>query len=77
MELNDFIEHFISVFDEVPTTPITGDTDFKNEIEEWDSLMAMGVISKVDDEYGVALKAEDLRSCTTIRNLFELVKSRR
>lgn len=77
MELNDFITHFVEQFDETPSVTITGDTDFKNELPEWDSLTAMSVIAMIIDEYDVSLKGEELKNCTTINDIFELVKSKK
>jgi acyl carrier protein len=77
MELNDFITYFINIFDEVPSITITGDTNFKDEIEEWDSLTAMCVIAMVDDEYGISLKGEELKNCLTVNDIFELIKNKK
>lgn len=76
MELNDFITHFISQLDEIPTITITGETDFKNEIE-WDSLLAMSIIAMIDDEYDVSIKGEEIKKCVTINDIFELIKSKK
>jgi acyl carrier protein len=77
MELNNFITHFINQFDEEPTITITGDTDFKNDIDEWDSLTAMSVIAMIIDEYDVSLKGEELKNCSTVNDIFELIKSKK
>lgn len=77
MELNEFINHFISGFDGVITVPITGETNFREEIDEWDSLTAMTIIAIIIDEYGVSLKGEELKKCTTVNDIFELVRSKK
>lgn len=77
MELNQFINHFINQLDEVPSNPITSETNFKEEIEEWDSLTAMTIIAMIIDEYGVSVKGEELKNCTTINDIFELVRNKK
>ena len=53
-------------------TPITV---FK-ELDEWSSLIALSVIAMVDEEYDVTLKGNDVKSASTIEDLFNVVKSR-
>ena len=77
MELNEFIGHFINGFDEVPTISITGETNFREEIDEWDSLTAMTIIAIIIDEYNVSIKGEELKNCITVNDIFELVKSKK
>ena len=77
MELNEFIGHFINGFDEVPTISITGETNFREEIDEWDSLTTMTIIAIIIDEYNVSIKGEELKNCITVNDIFELVKSKK
>lgn len=75
MELNEFIEHFAEQFDETDITAFQADTKFK-ELDEWSSLLALSIIAMVDEEYDVRIKGDDIRSSITIKDLFDLVKSR-
>jgi acyl carrier protein len=70
----EFLEKFIAQFDDEPTD-VTMDTDFR-EIYDWDSLTALGVISMIDDEYGVKLSGDELRSSKSIRDIFNIVKTK-
>ena len=73
MEINDFILHFSEQFDETDASEIKADTIFK-DLDEWSSLLALSVIAMVDEEYGVALKGEDIRNSNTVADLFKKVQ---
>lgn len=51
------------------------DDEFKS-FDEWDSLAYLSAIAMIDEEYGVTLKGDDLRSAVTIGDLFNTVKGR-
>ena len=68
MELIDFIEKFATQFDETDVSVFTAEMEFKN-LDEWSSLIALSVISMVDEEY-------DVRNADTIEDLFNVVKNK-
>lgn len=74
MELKDFIEIFANQFDDTDESVFTPDCHFQ-ELEEWGSLTALGVIAFVKTEYGKKITGQEIRSCTTIEDLFNLVKN--
>ena len=76
MELQEFIKNFANQFEETDSSVFTKDTVFKN-LDEWSSLLALSIIAMVDEEYGVALKGDDIRSSDTIEDLFGIVKSKK
>ncbi len=76
MELKDFIEKFAEQFDETPSEEFEANTEFK-ELEEWDSLTILTIIAMVDEEFGIKIKAEEIRSVDTVEELFTLVVLRR
>ena len=73
MELNTFIDHFASQFDETDANKFQPDTIFK-ELEEWSSLLALSIIAMIDEEYNVAIKGDDIRKTQTIEDLFKIVE---
>ena len=75
MELCTFIEIFADQFEETEASEIKPDTIFK-DMDEWCSLIALSVIAMVDEEYDVQLKGDDIRSCNTVEDLFNIVQSR-
>lgn len=75
MEIKEFVEKFAEQFDETDASVFTPDTKFR-DLDEWSSILALGIIAMVDEEYEVTLKAVDIQQATTIGDLFELVKSK-
>lgn len=75
MELKNFIDDFASQFEETDTESFSETTKFKS-LDEWSSLLALSVIAMVDEEYNVKIKGEDIRSSSTIEELYNIVKSR-
>lgn len=75
MGLNDFVDSFRNQFDETAPELINENTNFK-ELDEWSSLVAMGVIAMVDEDYAVTIKGEDIRTASTVKDLYEIVKAR-
>ena len=75
MENKEFIENFIEQFDEEPSCEVTSETVFRN-LEGWSSIVALSVMSMVDDEYDVQLTADEMRNAKTIGDLFNIVSSK-
>ncbi|MCC8068180.1 MAG: acyl carrier protein [Ruminococcus sp.] len=75
MDLKEFIEKFADQFEDTDSTAIQAVTEFK-KLDEWSSLMILSVIAMADEEYGVTIKADDIKACDTVEDLFNLVKSR-
>lgn len=77
MEINKFIEDFLSQLEDVDTSgTITGDTCFR-DIHVFDSMDALSIIVMVEDEYSVKVTGQDIKNSQTFNNLFEIVKSRK
>ena len=74
MELKEFIEHFAEQLDETDVSEIKPDTKFR-DLDEWSSLVALGLMAMIDDEYDISLKADEMRRANTIQELFDLVKN--
>jgi acyl carrier protein len=75
MELNEFIKILADQFDETDPSEFNADTNFR-ELEEYSSLVALSIIAMADEEFNVRLKGEDIRNAPTVKQLFELIKSR-
>ena len=75
MELNDFIKEFALQFDETDESEIKAETAFR-DLEEWSSLIGMGVMTFIRKKCGVQLSLNDFKSATTVAELFDLVKSK-
>ena len=71
MNTNEFLQKFAEQFDETPASEITIKTEFRG-IEEWSSMLALGIIAMVDDEYSVLLTGEDIRNAITVEDLYNI-----
>ena len=76
MNINVFIEKFSNQFEETSPDQFKPETNFRSDLDEWDSLTALAIIAMVDAEYNVVLKGSDIRESKTIEDIFNLVKSR-
>lgn len=76
MEIKEFIENFAAQFDDTDASAINANTKFK-ELEEWSSLTALSIIAMVDEEYEVKVKGDDIRTSSTVEELFDIVKNRK
>ena len=75
MNLDEFIKAFAEEFDETPAEVFKADTKYR-QLEEWSSLIALSIISMVDDQYDKTITGADIRSTTTIEDLYNIVKSK-
>lgn len=76
MEVNEFIKNVISVFEETEESKFSAGTRFK-DLDEWSSLVALGLLNMIGKKYSVILKIDDIGSIFTIQELFDLVNAKR
>lgn len=74
-DLDTFLRNFEEQFDEVEPQSLTGDAVFR-DLEEWSSMQALIVITSFDEHYGITLNGEEIKSATTLQDLFDLVTSK-
>lgn len=75
MELKEFIENFAEQFDDTDASEITASTVF-HDLEEWGSLVGMGVIALAKTQYGKTITGAEIKSCVTVEDLFNLIKNK-
>lgn len=75
MELEQFIGDFADQFDDTDPSEIFAETKF-HDLEEWGSLVAMGVIAFVKTQYGKTITGKEIRECVTVEDLFKLISSK-
>jgi acyl carrier protein len=67
-------EKFLRLFAEILEREKLLNLDDKLEnIEEWDSLSALALVSMLDDEYGVIMGSKDLERMKTVQDIFDFV----
>ena len=75
MCLEEFIQLFAKEFEDTPVEVFTPATYYR-ELNEWGSLVALSIISFIDDSFDKRLTGADLRSVFTIEELYNLVQSK-
>jgi acyl carrier protein len=76
MEIGKFVADFESVIEDIKPGSITAETNFRNDIETWDSLAVLSVLAMIDSEYDKAISGEELLKCSTVKDVFDLVLSK-
>ncbi len=76
MNINDFIRHFAEQFDDTAAEIFKPETEFKN-LDEWSSLMALSIISMIDEEYDISIGGSDIRNAKTIEDLYRIVENKK
>ena len=75
MELQNFIQNIVDLFDDIDTSNFSVLTDFKDN-DEWNSVLALSVIAMVDEEYGVIITSDEIKQAKTIEELYMILKSK-
>jgi len=70
--IEEFIEKFESAVDFQEPVPFTSETILRN-LQEWDSLAALGVIVMFNMEYNKTITGQDLKNSETINDLYKLI----
>jgi acyl carrier protein len=71
MEIKEFIEKFASAIEVENVEALTADTKF-HDLDEWSSLSVMCAIAFFDEEFGKEITDDEIKSCVTIRDLYEI-----
>lgn len=75
MEIKEFIENFADQFDEIDASVLKPETVFR-ELDGYTSLVALLIITMIDEEYDVTVTGDDMKKQVTIGDLYNLVSSR-
>ncbi|MDY3788893.1 phosphopantetheine-binding protein [Bacteroides fluxus] len=75
MELEEFIEKFAEQFDDIDVGQLTSEVKFR-ELNGYTSLVALLIITMIDEEYDVTVTGDDMKKQVTIGDLYNLVSSR-
>ena len=75
MEISEFIEKIETEFEDIEPGSLRPESEFR-KVMEWNSILALLMISLIDTEYDVTISADDLRNSVTVTDLFETVKSK-
>lgn len=70
MTLDEFVAIFADLLEDTDPSEIGPDTYYQ-ELDEWSSLLNLGVIAMVKTHLGKDITAKEIRSCETIKDLYE------
>jgi len=73
--IEEFVIKFAEQFESEDRKNIKTSTRYK-DLEEWDSLAVLTIISMVNSTYNVELIGADVRGANTVEELYNLVMSR-
>ena len=76
MNIQNFISNFAFQLDDTEVSDLSENTIYK-DLDEWSSLTTLSIIAMCDEEYGVNIKGDDFKNTSTIKELFELIKSKK
>lgn len=72
MNIEAFIANFADQFEDTDISEIKEDTNFM-ELDEWSSILVLSTIAMVKTQYGKTISGKQIRSCETVKDLFDLV----
>ena len=75
MELNEFVANFAEQFDDTDTSEIQASTIFR-DLDEWSSLVGMGILAMAKTHYDKAITGAELRACVTVEDVFNLINNK-
>lgn len=74
--LDEFVALFAEQFDDTDPSEIKADTVF-HKLDEWSSLIGLSVIAMIDEEFEVAVNADDMMNSVTIEDLYKKVQAKK
>lgn len=70
--MENFIELMAEIL-EVDRDTISLDTDFREDVDDFDSLKGFAILVMLEDEYDYQMDVDSFLECVTIANLYEKV----
>lgn len=77
MEINEFIKDFADQFDETELDEFKPETNYREDLDEWSSLTGLAILNMIDKKYGVKLTATDIKDTKTIKDIYNLIVSKK
>lgn len=78
MERTEIVERLTGIFKNVFTDNglVITDEMTSNDVEKWDSLTHMLMISEVETAFGIKFKLKDLNKMKNVGNLIEIIQTK-
>lgn len=74
--MEEFIKNFANQWDETDPEVFTPDCVF-HELEEWSSLTGLAILNMIAKKYGVKVAPDELRAAVTIKDVYDLIQSKK
>lgn len=76
MEIKKFIENFAEQFDDADASGFNAETVF-HDLDNYSSLIALSIIAMIDEEYGVTINGNEMKTAVTIQDLFDIAQAKK
>ncbi len=73
MNNQSFLDDIFDQFESTEREKIAFEANFR-DLDEWDSLTALGVISMIKIKYGVTITADKLKSMNSFKEIYDYIK---
>jgi acyl carrier protein len=75
MKIDEFILKFSEAIEYDKQDGLIPETVFR-ELEMWDSLAAMSLIGLLDQEFRLIIRADEMETAHTLKELYDLIQSK-
>ncbi|MFN8284398.1 MAG: hypothetical protein U0U67_14350 [Chitinophagales bacterium] len=75
MSIADFIDRIESEYEDIPKGVLTADVPFR-DVVDWTSVNALLLMALISTEYDTNIEVEELKSCITLRDLWNIIESK-
>ena len=76
MNISQFLKNFEDAIEELAPNSITEQTN-PQSLSVWDSVSILCIQAMLDTEYKIQLSGEELNSCQSVQELFDIVKNKK
>ena len=74
--MDECIKHFSEQFEDTELDVFTPELVF-HDLEEWSSLVGLAILNMIAKKYKVKLSPDELKKSVTIRNIWEMVQTKK
>ena len=76
MQAEQFVRHFENAIEGLTPNSLNPETKY-HTLTQWDSLALLCLLAMIDCEYDVQVSGMELKSCDTLRQVFDLAMSKK
>ena len=77
MNIKDFMADFAEQFEETDIEEFKPETNYREDLDEWSSLTGLAILNMIGKKYGVKITASDIKTTTTIEDVYNLIMSKK